>query len=359
MDLVLEVCDTYVFDKLYSKILPASLADSVSCSVVKSLGLSGEVKNVTGMLYDLNSVPFSARINPKIYGYAPYLTDMSVDSFGSLLPRHNMVREIFSLWIIVTIFGWLLYFLTATLSYFFVFDKNIFNHPRYLKNQMAQEIRLAMSAIPVMAILTVPWFVLELHDISRLHIDLGPHGYWSIFQELCTFIMFTDCGVYLLHRWLHWPKVYRRLHKPHHKWLVCTPFASHAFHPVDGYFQSLPYHIYPMFMPLNKFLYLFLFSFVNFWTIMIHDGNHMSNNPVVNGTACHTVHHLYFNYNYGQFTTLWDRLGGSYRRPEDELFGDTSKNNWSDQIKEVDKMKTEVEGTDDDRVYDAKGKKLQ
>ena len=37
---------------------------------------------------------------------------------------------------------------------------------------------------------------------------------------------------------------------------------------------------------------------------MIHDGSYWSNDPVVNGTACHTVHHLYFNYNYGQFTTL-------------------------------------------------------
>jgi hypothetical protein len=37
----------------------------------------------------------------------------------------------------------------------------------------------------------------------------------------------------------------------------------------------------------------------------------MNEDPIVNGAACHTMHHLYFNYNYGQFTTLWDRLGGS------------------------------------------------
>ncbi|KNC84176.1 hypothetical protein SARC_03598 [Sphaeroforma arctica JP610] len=33
------------------------------------------------------------------------------------------------------------------------------------------------------------------------------------------------------------------------------------------------------------------------------------------GSSHHTDHHLYFNYNYGQFFTLWDRVGGSHRNP--------------------------------------------
>jgi sterol desaturase/sphingolipid hydroxylase (fatty acid hydroxylase superfamily) len=33
------------------------------------------------------------------------------------------------------------------------------------------------------------------------------------------------------------------------------------------------------------------------------------------GAAHHTDHHLYFSYNYGQFFTIWDRIGGSFRKP--------------------------------------------
>ena len=65
------------------------------------------------------------------------------------------------------------------------------------------------------------------------------------------------------------------------------------------------------------------------------------------------MHHLYFNYNYGQFTTLWDRLGGSYRRPNDELFtpeSKMSKAEWERQTKEMEKLQKEIEG-DDDRDY--------
>ncbi len=65
------------------------------------------------------------------------------------------------------------------------------------------------------------------------------------------------------------------------------------------------------------------------------------------------MHHLYFNYNYGQFTTLWDRVGGSYRKPNDELFRRDLKmgqKEWDRQIKEMETVVKEVEG-EDDRTY--------
>lgn len=73
------------------------------------------------------------------------------------------------------------------------------------------------------------------------------------------------------------------------------------------------------------------------------------------------MHHLYFNYNYGQFTTLWDRLGGSYRQPNDELFSRESKMSkaeWERQTKEMEKRQQEVEG-DDDRDYSDESRRLQ
>ena len=70
----------------------------------------------------------------------------------------------------------------------------------------------------------------------------------------------------------------------------------------------MPYHIYPLLFPLNKYLYLALFVFVMLWTIFIHDGAYMVSGTFVNGAAHHTVHHLYFNFNYGQYFTIWYRF---------------------------------------------------
>jgi lathosterol oxidase len=65
------------------------------------------------------------------------------------------------------------------------------------------------------------------------------------------------------------------------------------------------------------------------------------------------MHHLYFNYNYGQFTTLWDRIGGSYRKPNEELFRRETKmgkKEWENQSREMESILKTVEG-EDDRQY--------
>jgi lathosterol oxidase len=125
------------------------------------------------------------------------------------------------------------------------------------------------------------------------------------------------------------------VHKPHHLWKIPTPFAAYAFHPLvrhglntfisyyfvhvlfsflishwcfisqDGYLQALPYHLFPFIFPLHKGLYLGLFGFVMTWTVFIHDGAYFVSGSWINGAAHHTIHHLEFSYNYGQYFTLW------------------------------------------------------
>ena len=50
---------------------------------------------------------------------------------------------------------------------------------------------------------------------------------------------------------------------------VPTPFASHAFHPLDGYLQSIPYHLFIFLFPMHQKLYLGMFVFVNCWSIFV------------------------------------------------------------------------------------------
>jgi lathosterol oxidase len=90
--------------------------------------------------------------------------------------------------------------------------------------------------------------------------------------------------------------------------------------------QSLPYHLYVFLFPLHKLTYLGLYVLVNVWSTSIHDGNFVLPggtlvNSAINGAANHTIHHLMFNFNYGQYFTLWDRIGGSYLEPTDKLLG--------------------------------------
>lgn len=259
MDIVLELADEHFFDKVYDGLLPAN-----SC----------------------------------------------------LSQRDCIFRQTLSLSAITVLSGWLLYFSFTTFSYFLLYDQKLEKHPKFLKNQKRKEIWLSFLAIPVETLLTVPWFVMEVRGYSKLYSNIADYGWAYFILSIALFLFYTDCLIYWIHRFLHHPLVYKALHKPHHKWKVPTPFASHAFHPIDGYLQSLPYHMFVFTLPMHRVLYIGLFLFVNFWTISIHDGNFVSEFKFINGAAHHTVHHLEYSYNYGQYFTLWDRLGGSFKQPE-------------------------------------------
>ncbi|KAJ1909179.1 c-5 sterol desaturase [Tieghemiomyces parasiticus] len=235
------------------------------------------------------------------------------------LDSGNLLRQFLTLTIAVDLGINLLYFTVSPLSYYLVFDRTLEQHPKFLKNQIRQEIQAATKAFLPMTLLTVPWFILEIRGYSRVYDSVATYGWPYFFLSILLFLLFTDFGIYWVHRLLHHRLIYAKIHKPHHKWIIPTPFAAFAFHFLDGYLQSVPYHLSVFVFPVHKFLYLGLFVFVNIWTVMIHDGEYLTTNSFINGSAHHTVHHIYFNYNYGQYFTLWDRAFGSHRYPPAEV----------------------------------------
>ena len=203
--------------------------------------------------------------------HSPYFPSVLSPYFAL---RTSTIRQCFVLWLIGVFGGALLYFSIATLSYLFIFDHNLKKHPKYLSNQISKEIMMTLANLPFISIMTVPWWFAELRGYSKLYNNVNDHqgGWYFMALSVFTFLAFTDMLIYFIHRAEHHPSVYWWLHKPHHLWKIPTPFASHAFHPLDGYLQSLPYHIYVFLFPLHSGLYLGLFVFVNLWTISIHDG---------------------------------------------------------------------------------------
>ncbi|KXG50033.1 Fatty acid hydroxylase [Penicillium griseofulvum] len=295
MDIFLDILDTLILDRCYALLSPDPTAISKNDNLA------------------------SANLNRHVGLYYPMQPSKWAEA--SLWKRDDIARQALSLYLIIWLFAMITYLLGSLLLYHTLFDKRLLQHPRFLPNQIKLEINQAISAIPVMALLTVPFFLAEIRGWSKLYdftTDSPFFGYTLLQYPL--FICFTDSGIYWIHRALHHPRIYRWLHKPHHRWAVPTPFASYAFHPLDGWSQSLPYHIYPLIFPLQKGAYMGLFIFVTMWTVLIHDAEYMPTSEIINGASCHTMHHLYFNYNYGQFTTAWDRLAGTYRKPKGDSF---------------------------------------
>jgi len=323
MDLVLNICDDLFLDKVWSSILPVSAFASAPAAAFVQTSLNST-----------SSLPIIAADASKLSQLISYIPHppvpiellsspaFSASAFGSAWPRDYVPRQLISLLVLTLVGIHALYFIFGWLSYKYIFNHEMMKHPRFLKGQVKMEIRHSLKAFPTMTLLTLPWFQGEVMGYSKLYDNVDEYG-WAYFAfSIAWFLVFTDYLIYWVHRWEHNPRWYKWLHKPHHKWVVPTPFASHAFHPLDGYLQSIPYHAFIYLFPLHRTLYLGLFVFVNFWTIFIHDSDMITGHPlekIVNGPAHHTLHHLYFTVNYGQYFTLADRMGKSYRQPKSEL----------------------------------------
>ncbi|TFK93979.1 hypothetical protein K466DRAFT_572175 [Polyporus arcularius HHB13444] len=321
MDIVLKLADDYVLDRAWAALLPVSAFTTAT-------------SNAAG-LYNASSHVLPPASQPsawsQLISYIPHppltselLTAPLVESgnVASAWPRDYMPRQLISLFVMTLIGIHVLYFLIAGLSYKYIFNHDMMKHPRFLKNQVKLEIQCSLKAFPGMTLLTVPWFLAEVRGHSKLYDDVSEYGWGYFVFSIFFFLLFTDYCIYWIHRGEHHPICYKWLHKPHHKWLIPTPFSSHAFHPLDGYAQSIPYHLFIHLFPLHRMLYLGLFVFVNIWSILIHDSDMITGHPletIINGPAHHTLHHLYFTVNYGQYFTWADRMGNSYRQPLSEL----------------------------------------
>ncbi|KAH9928341.1 uncharacterized protein B0H18DRAFT_874806 [Fomitopsis serialis] len=320
MDLVLSICDDYALDKFWAAVLPASAFASSPSAAFLQASLNGSslpvITSQPGKWSQLLSyIPHPPL--PSAHELAPI-----APSLASAWPRDYILRQFTSLFVLTLLGIHFLYFSFAWLSYRYIFNHEMMKHPRFLKNQVKLEIQHSLKAFPGMTLLTLPWFIAEVRGHSKLYDNVDEYGWGYLAFSTLWFLVFTDFGIYWIHRWEHHRLWYKWLHKPHHKWIVPTPFASHAFHPLDGYLQSIPYHAFIYLFPLHRLLYLSLFVFVNMWSILIHDSDMITGHPletIINGPAHHTLHHLYFTVNYGQYFTWADRMGDSYRQPVSEL----------------------------------------
>jgi lathosterol oxidase len=217
-------------------------------------------------------------------------------------------------------FGMVLYLVLAGLSYglFFVRWRQRY-HPAYQANRrdLLRSVRWSLYSITGNALLMLPIEWLILRGQSRIYEDVALFGWVYLSLSVAFVLVITETLIYWIHRGLHLPFLFRRLHAYHHRFREPTPLAGVAFHPLDSFSQALPYHLCVFLLPLHSWVYHGFVVLVTVWAVLIHDRICWVPIGIVNHTGCHMVHHWYYAHNYGQFFTFWDRWCGTYRSSAD------------------------------------------
>ncbi|KAG2191154.1 hypothetical protein INT46_001414 [Mucor plumbeus] len=159
----------------------------------------------------------------------------------------------------------------------------------------------------------------------------APFPQWKyIWPQIAIFFVFEDAFHYCVHRLMHWPPLYKSIHKVHHEYAAPFGIAAEYAHPLETsilgfgtiggpliyHFVETHYFHGTRDWQLHMFTMLFWITCRLFQAIDCHSGydfpwsaRHFI--PFWAGADHHDYHHMAFVGNYASSFRWWDYLFGT------------------------------------------------
>lgn len=157
--------------------------------------------------------------------------------------------------------------------------------------------------------------------LAATGVHLGPAPRVStVLASIVFFVYLDDALYYGMHRALHHPRIYRRIHATHHR--VTTPWAwaGLVMHPVEYTLTGLLTLIGPVLLG-SHVVTVWVWVAMRQWIAAEgHCGYRLPLNPShlfpgYSGNDFHDLHHARFRGNYSGFLGYVDRLVGTALQP--------------------------------------------
>lgn len=137
-------------------------------------------------------------------------------------------------------------------------------------------------------------------------------------QFFLYFVLF-DIYFYFMHRLFHTKLLYW-MHKYHHRSVVPDPLSAFSFHPLEALLTGgfVPLMVLIFHLHLYAIIAATTFGVLN--SVLIHSGHEVfprwwyrkdSFSRFYLSPMFHDRHHSTYRYNFGGFTTIWDRVFGT------------------------------------------------
>lgn len=178
-------------------------------------------------------------------------------------------------------------------------------------------------------------FIVFLEDKgwTKIYPNISDYGWPYLIFSLVAMILIHDTYFYWGHRFMHLKKVYPIVHQVHHHSINPTPWASFAFHPLEGIIEAAIVPIMVMILPTHVLTIGLFFFFMTFMNVLGHLGFEIYPSGFTknkwfswnNTSTHHNMHHSLFDYNYGLYFNFWDKLMGTNHEKYHETFEKVAK----------------------------------
>ncbi|MCI4671442.1 MAG: sterol desaturase family protein [Bacteroidia bacterium] len=239
------------------------------------------------------------------------------------------------------------YFILAGIPFliFYLFFPGYFSknkiQERLAKNKDFQrEILHSLQTNVIIALIGILIIKTPFGSYTQIYTEVNSYPLWWIPVSVIVALIIHDSYFYWVHRSIHHPRLFRKVHLLHHRSINPSPWASYSFHLIEGILEVLIGPILIFILPMH-FSALIAFTTASFFiNVYGHLGYEIApkwfrNSPffeVFNTSVHHNLHHKKFNGNYGLYFRIWDRLMGTehpdyvaeYDKMQEKRFGSSS-----------------------------------
>lgn len=244
------------------------------------------------------------------------------------------METVSEIWIRIAYYISLRYLLIAGGTYlvFYVLFKSQFFRQKIQqispkKKQIVSEVLYSVQTTVIFSTLFF-LVIFILKPYTNLYEDIDDFGIvYSLFTIPVMFLI-HDTYFYWMHRAIHHPRLFRRIHFVHHQSTNPTPLAAYSFHFSESILEGLIIPIIAFTLPVHPSAFIFFL----FGQFIINVYGHLGFElfPLgfqrtwvgkwINTSVAHNQHHKHFKGNYGLYFLFWDRWMGTLRSDYDAVF---------------------------------------
>jgi len=199
------------------------------------------------------------------------------------------------------------------------FSKNKIQSKFAKRKDFIREILHSMQTTFILTGIGLLILKTPLREYTQVYTNLTEYSLWWIPLSVVVALIIHDTYFYWMHRTVHHPRFYKRVHLLHHKSVNPSPWTSYSFHFMEGILEAMVAPIILWLIPMHP-LSLILFTLASFIiNVYGHLGyevapkwfRHSFLFEIINTSTHHNIHHAKSKGNYGLYFRVWDRLMGT------------------------------------------------
>ena len=154
---------------------------------------------------------------------------------------------------------------------------------------------------------------------TRIYDSVDAYPLWYLPVSVLLYLIAQDTWFYWIHRWMHRPAVFKRVHAVHHASRPPTAWAAMAFHPFEAVTLAVIVPLLVFVIPIHVAALGVVLTVMTVMGVTNHMGwevfpRFMWRGPLgawLITASHHQRHHDAYRCNYGLYFRFWDRLCGT------------------------------------------------